>query len=108
MRSDPSISRRVRSLSLRLARVASAAALALTVVTCHSDKTVNTCNVTTLAFTTQPGTTPAGGNIAVVVTVRDGSGNPLTCFNDNVTIALGANPGGATLNGTATVAAASG
>lgn len=109
MRSDRSVPRRaLRSLSVRLARAGSAAALALLVVTCHSDKTVSTCAVTALAFTTQPSTTVAGSVIPVTVAVRDGSGNTLTCSSDNVTITLGANPGSATLNGTATVAAASG
>ncbi|HMA42304.1 MAG TPA: hypothetical protein VKP10_19735 [Gemmatimonadales bacterium] len=109
MRSDRSVPRRVpRSLSVRLARAGSAAALALLVVTCHSDKTVNTCNVAALAFTTQPGTTAAGSIIPVTVAVRDNAGNTLACSSADVTISLGTNPGGATLNGTATVTAASG
>lgn len=110
MRSDRSVLRRAPGspLFVRLARAGSAAALALLVVTCHSDKVVKTCAVSSLAFTTQPGTTAAGSNMTVVVTARDGSGNALTCFGENVTITLGANPGGGTLSGTATVAAASG
>lgn len=109
MRSNRSVPRRVlRSPLSLLARAGSAAALALLVVTCHSDNPTNVCTVNSLAFTTQPGTTAAGSNIVVAVAVRDGQGNTLTCSSDNVTIALGANPGGATLNGTATVTAANG
>jgi hypothetical protein len=100
MRSDRSVPRRVfRSQLWHLARAGSAAALALMVVTCHSDNPVNTCTVGALAFTVQPpSTTAAGSIIPVTVAVRDGSGQTLTCFNDQVTIALGANPGGGTLS----------
>ena len=103
--SSPSTSR--RSLFTRVARIGSAAALALMAVTCHSDSTPP-CTANSLAFTTQPASTSAGTVFSVQVTVRDGAGSTQTCFNDNVTIALGANPGNATLNGTATVAASNG
>src|SRR5207244_996220 len=56
------------------------------------------------------GNTAAGVAIrpAVQVTARDGQGNTATGFTGNVTVAIGANPSGGTLAGTATVAAVSG
>jgi hypothetical protein len=65
---------------------------------------------TQLAFTVQPGTTVAGVAIspAVKVTARDAVGNTATSFTGNVTVAIGTNPGGGTLSGTATVAAVAG
>lgn len=109
MRPDKSVSTSARSVLLtRLARAGSAAALAFMVATCHSDTGTPPCAVTTLAFTTQPGTTAAGAPIAVTVTARDGSGNTQTCFKDIVTIALGTNPGGGTLSGSTTATASSG
>ena len=109
MRPDKSVSTSTRShLFARIARAGSAAALALMVATCHSDNGTPPCAVTTLAFTTQPGTTAAGSPIAVTVTAQDGSGNTQTCFKDIVTIALGTNPGGGTLSGSATATATSG
>jgi hypothetical protein len=63
-----------------------------------------------LIFTAQPSDATAGVEIApaVEVTARDAFGNTATGFNGQVTIALGENPGGATLSGTTTVAAAGG
>jgi hypothetical protein len=65
---------------------------------------------TQLAFTVQPSTTTAGATItpAVKVTARDAQGNAVTSFSGNVTIAFGNNPGGGSLSGTKTVAAAAG
>ncbi|PYO40908.1 MAG: hypothetical protein DMD33_16090 [Gemmatimonadetes bacterium] len=65
---------------------------------------------TQLVFTGQPSNTAAGVAItpAVQVTARDGQGNTATGFTGNVTVAIGANPSGGTLAGTATVAAVSG
>src|SRR5207245_1302242 len=65
---------------------------------------------TQLAFTVQPTSTAAGASItpAVQVTAEDGLGNTDPTFTGNVTVALGANPSGGTLSGTATVAAVSG
>ncbi|HET7250071.1 MAG TPA: hypothetical protein VFI79_09515 [Gemmatimonadales bacterium] len=65
---------------------------------------------TQLAFTVQPSTTTAGATItpAVKVTARDAQGNTVTSFSGNVTIAIGSNPGGGSLSGTKTVAAAAG
>jgi len=62
-----------------------------------------------LSFMTQPNQATAGQSIAsVAVAVLDSTGQPLTAFTGTVTIAL-ANPGGgATLTGTAGVAAVNG
>ncbi|MBF6604784.1 MAG: hypothetical protein IVW53_04290 [Chloroflexi bacterium] len=63
-----------------------------------------------LAFTTQPSTTQVGVSISppVTVAVQDVNGQVVTTSSANVTVAIGANPGGGTLGGTLTVAAASG
>ena len=65
---------------------------------------------TQLAFSAQPSNTVAGATIspAVVVNALDAAGNLAPSFTGNVTIALGNNPGGGTLGGTTTVAAAGG
>src|SRR5439155_141384 len=67
-------------------------------------------SATQLVFTGQPSNTAAGAAItpAVQVTARDGQGNTATGFTGNVTVAIGTNPSGGTLAGTATVAAVSG
>ena len=61
-------------------------------------------------FSVQPVNTVAGAVItpAVVVTARDNQGNTATWFTGYVTIAIGSNPSGGTLSGTATVAFAAG
>ncbi|HET9707460.1 MAG TPA: hypothetical protein VFP39_04065, partial [Gemmatimonadales bacterium] len=65
---------------------------------------------TALAFTVQPSTATTNANIApaVKVTVHDALGNVATGFNGNITVAIGANPGGGTLSGTRTLAAVNG
>src|SRR5205807_212513 len=65
---------------------------------------------TQLAFTQQPSATVAGATIspAVQVTALDPGGNPVPSFTGSMTVALGTNPGGATLGGTTTVAAVNG
>ncbi len=65
---------------------------------------------TKLAFTTQPGGGVAGSSWTQqpVVTIQDASGNTVTSSSASVTLAIGTNPGGGTLSGTATVAASSG
>src|SRR5437870_734482 len=65
---------------------------------------------TQLAFTVQPSNTVAGAAIspAVQVSALDAAGNPVPGFTGSVTVALGTNPGGATLGGTTTVAAVNG
>src|SRR2546427_5980 len=72
--------------------------------------TVTPGAATQLAFTIEPTNTAAGASItpAVQVTAQDGLGNTDPAFTGNVTVALGANPSGGTLSGTATVAAVSG
>ncbi len=72
--------------------------------------TITAGSSTLLVFTGQPSTTVAGSIItpAVQVTARDAQGNTATSFTGDVTVAIGTNPGGATLSGTATVAAVAG
>src|SRR5882672_5337780 len=72
--------------------------------------TITAGAVTQLVFGTQPGTTVANRVIAPAVKVRalDALGNLVPSFTGSVTIALGSNPGGATLSGTTPVSAASG
>ncbi len=65
---------------------------------------------TQLAFTAQPSNTAAGATIspAVQVTAQNAQGATVTSFTGNITVAIGTNPAGGTLSGTATVAAVSG
>ena len=65
---------------------------------------------TKLAFTVQPGAAAAGTAIApaLQVAIQDASGNTVTRAMTSVTVALGANPSGASLFGTVTVAALNG
>src|SRR5437867_8606621 len=72
--------------------------------------TVSAAAATQLAFTVQPPNGAAGAALtpAVQVTARDAQGNVATDFTGTVTVALGANPGSATLSGTISVAAVSG
>jgi hypothetical protein len=65
---------------------------------------------TELVFTVQPSTGPGGTpiNPAIQVTARDALGNRATSFTGDVTLAIGANPGGGTLMGTTTRAAIAG
>jgi len=63
-----------------------------------------------LAFTVQPSATQAGASItpAIQVAVQDAGGNLVPTATNSVAIAIAANPGGASLSGTTTVAAVSG
>lgn len=62
-----------------------------------------------LAFTTQPVNFTAGTAFpTVVVTARDAFGNTVTSFANNVSLAFGSHPLGATLTGTTSVAAVAG
>ena len=63
-----------------------------------------------LVFTVQPSSTSAGAHIAppVQVTARDASGNTVSGFTGNVTVAIGTNPAGGTLSGTTTLPAVNG
>src|SRR5260370_31701894 len=72
--------------------------------------TLTAGTATQLVFGTQPSTTVADNHITPAVKVRalDALGNVATDFNGPVAIALGSNPGGATLSGTTSVAAVNG
>ena len=63
-----------------------------------------------LSFTVQPAGTTAGQALApaVQVAVTDALGNAVTSATTSVTVGIGTGPGGATLSGTATVAAVMG
>ena len=63
-----------------------------------------------LAFQVQPGTAVTNVALApaVQIVAQDSLGNTATAFTGNVTLAFGANPTGATLAGTLTVAAVAG
>src|SRR5439155_478186 len=62
------------------------------------------------AAVSRHGGRPGGAGLApaVQVTAQDAQGNVATAFSGSVTVALGANPGGGTLVGTATVTAMNG
>src|SRR5262249_13674816 len=81
----------------------------------YGPSTSNTFNITAApadhpAFGVQPTTPVAGTAITPAVTaqVLDQFGNLVTTDTSNVTVAIGANPGGGTLSGTTTVAAVGG
>src|SRR5204862_109390 len=63
-----------------------------------------------LVFSAEPTTTTAGSVItpAVQVTAQDAQGNTAAGFTGNVSVAVGTNPAGGTLSGTATAAAVAG
>ena len=65
---------------------------------------------TKLGFGQQPSNTAMGASIspAITVQIQDANGNLVTADTRNVTLAIGANPGGGSLSGTATVAAVAG
>ena len=71
-----------------------------------------TSNPLSWVFTAQPGTSQqiAGAAVtpAVVAELRNASNAVVTSFNGSATLTLGANPGGSTLGGTATVTAVNG
>jgi RHS repeat-associated protein len=61
-----------------------------------------------LAFTNLPSAVASGQASSVTVVVEDRFGNVVTSATNLVTLALGANPGGATLSGASTVSASNG
>ncbi|MGH7533444.1 MAG: S8 family serine peptidase, partial [Gemmatimonadales bacterium] len=63
---------------------------------------------THLVFAVQPQNVEAGSAVAVQVVVLDDSGHTVTTFNGTVGVALGGNPGNATLHGTSTASVVSG
>ena len=67
-------------------------------------------SVSTTVKNAAPSNAAAGAAItpAVQVCVQDGVGNTVTNATNNITIAIGTNPGSATLGGTVTAAAVSG
>jgi Big-like domain-containing protein/invasin-like protein len=72
--------------------------------------TISPAAAAKLAFTQQPASATAGATIAppVQVTAFDAFDNAATAFTGSVSVAIGVNPGGSTLSGTATTSAASG
>jgi len=72
----------------------------------------NSFNVTPLAaselLASGPGTVLTNAPFSLTVNAEDKYGNIATNFSGNVTVALGSNPGGATLGGTLTAAAVNG
>src|SRR3989449_535401 len=78
--------------------------------TTSSSFTITVGSAARLAFTMQPGTTTAGATIAPAVrlTASDAAGNPVPGFTGDVTVAIGTNPAGGALSGTATLAAVAG
>jgi hypothetical protein len=79
----------------------------LAAATCN--QTVLASPPTQLAFKTQPANAVAGVALtSIQVEVRDASGTLVTSATNAVTIAIGTNPGGATLTGTKTVNAIAG
>ena len=71
---------------------------------------VNPGAASALAFTIQPVNTTTGSSILGLptVTVRDSLGNSATSSTASITVAIGTNPSGGTLNGTTTANASSG
>ena len=70
---------------------------------------VATLSTSQLVVTTRPpNSVTAGGGFGLTVTAEDSSGNPISSFNGTVTVALGSNPGAATLGGTLTTTASNG
>ncbi len=62
-----------------------------------------------LVFTTQPpASVAAGAPFGTTVTARDSLGNTATAFSGSVTVAIGTNPSGGTLSGTANANAVAG
>lgn len=72
--------------------------------------TITAVPASQLAFTVQPGSGFTGAAItpAVQVAAQDAAGNTDTSYHGAISVALGANSGGATLSGTTTVTAALG
>ena len=86
-----------------------APALGLALLGCKKSATAPNTAVK-LAFTGQPSNTAVDSSIvpAILVTVEDESGNPVTSSSMFVTLTIGANPGGAVLSGSASVNTISG
>ena len=97
-----------RPLAVTVARASAGAFLTLLVVSCHSETTAPAIPKS-LEFSVQPLNTDAVTALGPIrITALDGSGHVVTSFLGQVTIALGNNPGSATLGGTKSVAAVAG
>ncbi|HTH64068.1 MAG TPA: hypothetical protein VL563_05270 [Gemmatimonadales bacterium] len=97
-----------RPLATTVARASAVALLTLLVVSCHSDTTAPAIPKS-LEFSVQPASTDAVTSLgSIKVTALDGSGHVVTSFLGQVTIALGNNPGNATLGGTKSQSAVAG
>ena len=73
------------------------------------DRGVATLATSNLVVTQQPpSSVTAGSGFGLTVEAEDSSGNLINSFNGTVTVALGNNPGGATLGGTLTATASDG
>jgi hypothetical protein len=97
-----------RPLASTVARASAVALLTLLVVSCHSETTAPAIPKA-LEFNVQPANTDAVSSLgSIKVTALDGSGHVVTSFLGQVTIALGNNPGNATLGGTKSVTAVAG
>lgn len=112
-RPGPDSATPVNSMTLRLVRSAALAALCLLTATCSTDKVIGPPPASTLSFSLSPAASSTAGATfapAVQVEARDASGNLVTRFTGNVTIAILAGTGtpGATLGGTKTVPAVRG
>src|SRR5512135_3671442 len=85
-------------------------AVALGTIACSSDHMGTGPVASRLAFTVQPSAATAGVAITpgIQVTAYDDAGVVVTSFNGTITIALAANPTGATLQGTLTRGAVGG
>ena len=95
--------------NLRVARALLPLAAAACLATCTPD-VAGPARATQLLFTAEPSSAIAGHRLSPAVEVRalDAQGNSVSDFRGSVTVAVGANPGGSTLQGTATVAAVNG
>lgn len=94
--------------TIRVAAAVSFAAVFALLVACGDDVT-GPAPATQLAFTIQPAHDTVGSPMATVsVTAMTAQGSTATGFTGTVTLALGANPGGAGLSGTLSAAATAG
>jgi len=91
-----------------LIRTGACVVLSILIATCTADSNAPPI-ATQLVFATDPTAALAGTTLSpVVVEAQDESGNLVTGFGEEVTLTIETNPGGATLEGTTTVAAVGG
>ena len=86
------------------------AALVVAVLGCAHESTGPAVGATHLVVSAPPASAVAGAFLApaITVTAEDASGSIVTSFAGDVTLALGANPGGSTLSGSLTEGATAG